>query len=75
MTACLNSLGNVLSEMHRLRSVVMGGRRASRQDLRSVVGIRSRQQVELEQDKIANLTSALVSELKDTNEGGVGKGS
>ena len=73
MIAYLKSLGNVFSEMHKLNRVVIGGSRASMQDLKSVVGIRSRQQVELEQDRMAILTSDSVRVVKDRNGGGVGK--
>ena len=45
--ACLKIVGKVDSVKQRFRSVVIGGRRASRQDLRSQVGIISREYEEL----------------------------
>jgi hypothetical protein len=56
-----------------LIKVVIGGRRASRHDLSTDVGIKSRQQVASDDDRIAVLTSAVVAgENSDSDGGGVG---
>ena len=56
--------------MERLIRVVIGKMRTSRQDLRREVGIKSREQVALEEDKIAERTSAVVAGRKDERRGG-----
>jgi hypothetical protein len=55
--AVLKEEGKVPSASERLMSVVIGKRRESRQDLRSMVGMRSRVQVEFEENRIAFRTS------------------
>lgn len=55
--ACLKDEGNVFSAKHRLRRVVIGGRRASMQSFRRNVGKMSRGQVELLQERISLRTS------------------
>src|SRR6267154_790654 len=62
--ACLKGSGKVDSEMERLMRVVIGKMRTSRQDLRRTVGMKSREQVALEEDKIADRTSAVVAGRK-----------
>ena len=57
MRACLNSTGIVDSAKDRLNSVVMGGSKAGRQDLRSLVGRKSSAQEESEEANIAAFTS------------------
>jgi len=54
----------------RLIRVVMGMRRGSMQDLRSFVGIRSREHVELEEDRIRLRTSSGVVCEKFVRRGG-----
>ena len=54
MIACLKSTGTVDLEIHRLIRLVIGISRASRQDFRSLVGIKSREEVESEEAKIAD---------------------
>ena len=56
--------------MERLMRVVIGKMRTSRQDLRREVGMKSREQVALEEDKIAERTSAVVAGRKDERRGG-----
>src|SRR6267154_1615345 len=56
--------------MERLMRVVIGKMRTSRQDLRRAVGMKSREQVALEEDKIAERTSAVVAGRKDERRGG-----
>src|SRR6267154_5665694 len=60
--------------MERLMRVVIGKTRTSRQDLRREVGMKSREQVALEEDKIAERTSAVVAGRKDERSGGGGGG-
>src|SRR6267154_1094031 len=48
--------------------------RTSRQDLRRAVGMKSREHVALEEDKIAERTSAVVAGRKDERSGGGGGG-
>src|SRR6267154_1080016 len=68
--ACLKGSGMVDSEMERLMRVVIGKMRTSRQDLRTAVGMKSREQVALEEDNIADRTSAVVAGRKDERRGG-----
>src|SRR6267154_2970696 len=68
--ACLKVSGKVPSEIDRFMRVVIGKMRTSRQDLRRVVGMKSREQVALEEDKIAERTSAVVAGRKDERSGG-----
>jgi len=56
--ACLKEEGKVDSERQRLRRVVMGVRRESKQDLRNHVGIMSREQEESGEERIRFLTSS-----------------
>src|SRR6267154_4099457 len=62
------------SEMERLMRVVIGKMRTSRQDLRREVGMKSREQVALEEDKIAERTSAVVAGRKEKGKKGGGGG-
>ena len=55
--ACLKEEGKVASEMQRLRRVVIGRRRESRHCLRRKVGRISREQMELEEERIRFRTS------------------
>ena len=48
--------------MERLIRVVIGKMRTSRHDLRRAVGMKSREQIAFEEDKIADLQSEQVSE-------------
>ena len=57
----MNSSGKEPSEKARLMIVVMGWRRESRHDLRSLVGILSKLQVALDDERIAFCTSVLVA--------------
>lgn len=59
--ACLYSEGKEPSAKQKLMSVVIGIKRASRQDLSKTVGITSSEQVESEEFKIAFLTSSGVA--------------
>ena len=59
--AVLKEDGNIPSESERLMRVVMGGTRESMHDFRSFVGIRSREQVEFEEETIALRTSRVVA--------------
>jgi len=51
--ACLNGVGNDPDERERLMIAVIGWRREGKQDLRSQVGMGSRGQVELEEERMA----------------------
>jgi hypothetical protein len=68
--ACLKEDGNEPSVRQRLRSVVIGGRRASIQDLINQVGRTSSEQVELLEERINFLTSSLVAGKKQFKGGG-----
>src|ERR1051325_3727000 len=68
--ADLKQSGKVPSVSERLMIVVMGWIRASRQDLRSWVGMESRAQVALEEIIIAFRTSASVVGEKNDKDGG-----
>ena len=73
--AVLKESGNVPSVMHRLIRVVIGRRRDSMQDLRSLVGMRSSEHVEFEEERIAFRTSSGVAKVKlDSTGGGIGGG-
>jgi hypothetical protein len=72
--ACLKGDGKVDSERQRLRSVVIGGRRESKQDLRSQVGIISSAQEELDDERIRDLTSSAVVGEKLERIGGARSG-
>ena len=69
-TACLKGRGKVDSEMERFMRVKRLKTRTSRHDLRRTVGIKSREQVALEEEKIADRTSAMVAGRKDERRGG-----
>ena len=62
------------SERQRLRSFVIGGRRESKQDLRSQVGIISSAQDELDDERIRDLTSSAVMGEKLESIGGARSG-
>jgi UPF0288 family protein (methanogenesis marker protein 3) len=68
--AVLKEDGNVPSDKERLMMVVMGGSRESMHDFKSFVGIRSREQVEFEEDRIALRTSRVVAGRKSESGGG-----
>jgi hypothetical protein len=57
-TACLRSSGKMPSDRDKLMRVVMGTIRASRQDLRSLVGTMSNVQEAFDEDKMARRTSS-----------------
>ena len=56
--------------MKRLIGVAIGKIRTSRHDLRRALGMKSREQVALEEDKMADRTSAVVAGRKDERRGG-----
>ena len=58
------------SESERLMIVVIGDRRESMQDFKSFVGIRSREQVEFEDERMALRTSRVVAGEKSERGGG-----
>lgn len=60
-TAFFIKLGKVDSVRDRFINVVIGTSKESRQAFRSCVGIESREQVALEEDKIADRTSSIVA--------------
>lgn len=62
--------GKVDSDKQRFSSVVIGGRRESRQDFRMRVGMKSMEQVESEEARIAVFTSSRVAGVKSDNSGG-----
>jgi hypothetical protein len=68
----LNEAGKEPSVIERLIKVVIGMRRASRQDLRSLVGIKSEAQDESEEFIMAVRTSSEVAKEK-VGKGGTGK--
>jgi hypothetical protein len=68
--ACLYDEGKEPSAKQRLTSVVIGIKRASRQDLSKVVGIISSEHVESEEFKIAFLTSSGVAGERQLSRGG-----
>jgi hypothetical protein len=59
--AVLKEDGKVPSESERLMIVVIGDRRESMQDFKSFVGIRSREHVEFEEERMALRTSRVVA--------------
>lgn len=72
--AVLNDAGKVPSASERLMIVVMGGSRESMQDFRSLVGIRSRGEVEFEEERIALRTSRQEAGQKSERGGGAERG-
>ena len=68
--ACLKEDGKVDSERQRLRSVVIGSSRESKQDLRSQVGIISSGQEELDEERMSDLTSSAEVREKQFRIGG-----
>ena len=72
--AVLKEDGNVPSDKERLMMVVMGGSRESMHDFKSFVGIRSREHVEFEEDRIALRTSRVVAGRKSERGGGAVEG-
>ena len=72
-SAVLKESRKVPSIIQKLIKVVIGRSRESMQDLRSLVGMRSRGQVEFEDDMIAFRTSSRVAGAKSESRGG-GKG-
>src|SRR5215469_12848363 len=75
ISACLKSTGIVDSLRQRLIRRVTGSRRASRHDLISFVGRKSREQVQSDIDKIAAFTSDSVAKAKVERVGGTLTGS
>ena len=69
--AVLNASGKEPSERDKFTRVVIGLIRASRQDFRRKVGMGSKLQVALEEERIALRTSASVAREKVDKEGGV----
>ena len=63
-------VGKDPSDNDRLTIMVIGLMRTSKQDLRRLVGIMSRSQVESEEDMISLLTSSSVDGAKDESRGG-----
>ena len=72
--AVLNEDGNNPSESERLMREVMGGTIESMHDFRSFVGIRSREQVEFEEERIALQTSRVVARGNSEKSGGATRG-
>jgi hypothetical protein len=68
--AVLKQAGKIDSLRQRLIKVVIGGRRASRHDLSTVVGIKSSGQDALDEVRIAVLTSSSVARSKCESTGG-----
>ena len=68
--AVLKEDGNIPSESDRLMREVMGGTRESMHDFRSFVGIRSREHVEFEEERIALRTSRVVAGGNSERRGG-----
>ena len=68
--AVLKEDGKIASESERLMREVMGGTRESMHDFRSFVGIRSREQVEFEAERIALRTSRVVAKGNSERSGG-----
>ena len=67
---CLKESGKVPVERQRLIRLVIGGRRAGRQDLSSLVGIESSVQVASEDDMMASETSTEEAGRKKGSGGG-----
>ena len=72
--AVLKVAGKVPSDSERLTIVVIGGSKESMHDLRSFVGMRSREHVESEDERIALRTSRMVAGGKSERSGGAVKG-
>ena len=68
--ACLKEEGKVDSAMHRFMRVVIGGSKASMQDLRSLVGNMSSEQVASVLERISFLTSSSETGAKLVRGGG-----
>ena len=68
--AFLKQIGKIPSERERFMIVVIGGNRESMHDFRSFVGIRSREQVEFEKERIALRTSRVVARGISERSGG-----
>ena len=69
--AVLKAPGKEPSARDKCIRVVIGLIRASRQDFKRKIGIESKLQVALEEERIALRTSASVAEEKEGREGGV----
>jgi hypothetical protein len=74
MIACLKGVGKEFSRRQRLSKLVIGMRSASRHFLRRNVGMVSRMQEELLEERIRRLTSSGVVGEKDCKGGGVAGG-
>ena len=72
--AVLKEDGNIPSESERLMREVMGGTREPMHDFRSFVGIRSREQVEFEEERIALRTSRVVAKGNSERSAGATRG-
>ena len=70
MRECLYGVENIPSLSERLMSLVIGGRRASMQDLRSVVGMKSREQVASDAARMALRTSFVLAGVNESMVGG-----
>lgn len=68
--ACFRSVGKVDPSRQRLRNVVIGGKRASKQDLRRKVGMMSSEQEEPGEERMILLTSSIVVGAKFVKMGG-----
>jgi len=68
--AVLKQSAKVDSLKHRFMRFVIGGRSESRHDFRTRVGIRSREQVESDDARIAALTSSQETGVKSVKRGG-----
>ena len=68
----MKSEGKVDSRIQRLNKLVIGRSKVSKQDFKSVVGRKSRGQVELDVDRMAHLTSSSVTKgIVDSIGGGL----
>jgi hypothetical protein len=72
--AILKEDGNIPSESEWLMREVIGGTRESVHDFRSFVCIRSREQVEFEEERIALRTSRVVARGNSERSGGATRG-
>ena len=72
--AVLKEDGNIPSDSERFMILVIGGSRESMQDFMSFVGIRSREHVEFEEERIALRTSRVVASRKSERGGGAVEG-
>ena len=68
---CFEVIRKVPSERARLIIVVMGRAKESRQDLRRKVGMKSRVQEALEEERMACLTSWMLAGRKEEQAGGM----